>query len=312
MTSPVPLDAQPLVSVLIRSMDRPSLDNALASVAAQTWGNIEVVVVNAKGVGHRALPSLCGRFPLRFIDSATPRPRSEAANVALDSAAGAFLLFLDDDDLLDAGHISTLAQALSAASPDIPVAYTGIRCTDEEGQVLEQTYATPFSRIQLFAGNYIPIHAALFRQTVLSQGVRIDTALAVYEDWDFWLQIAQLGDFVFVDGISATYCISSAAGFGVNYDERAKQAAAALIRRWLPRCADADLLAIMASVGGEVQHQAELTALQARTHAQLLEADAQLVTADQQLRQCMAELQIIRQSNAWKFIQKLRKIRDAF
>ena len=38
----------PLVSIIIRSMDRPTLSDALDSVALQTYPNIEVVLVNAK------------------------------------------------------------------------------------------------------------------------------------------------------------------------------------------------------------------------------------------------------------------------
>ncbi|MFP5462767.1 MAG: PIG-L family deacetylase, partial [Gammaproteobacteria bacterium] len=42
----------PLVSVLVRSMDRAQLSEAIASVAAQTWPNLEVVVLNASGRAH--------------------------------------------------------------------------------------------------------------------------------------------------------------------------------------------------------------------------------------------------------------------
>ncbi|MGE0208359.1 MAG: hypothetical protein AB7S42_04365 [Lysobacteraceae bacterium] len=42
----------PLVSILIRSMDRPTLQRAIASAAAQTWPNLEIVVVAACGSRH--------------------------------------------------------------------------------------------------------------------------------------------------------------------------------------------------------------------------------------------------------------------
>ena len=42
----MPNPSPPLVSVLIRSMDRPELDNALQSVATQTYPNIEYIVID--------------------------------------------------------------------------------------------------------------------------------------------------------------------------------------------------------------------------------------------------------------------------
>ena len=49
-----------LVSVIVRSMDRPLLQQALASLAAQTHPHIEVLVV-AVHAGHAPLPATVGR-----------------------------------------------------------------------------------------------------------------------------------------------------------------------------------------------------------------------------------------------------------
>ena len=43
----------PLVSVIIRSIDRSTLAEALDSVASQNYPNIEVILVNAKGADHQ-------------------------------------------------------------------------------------------------------------------------------------------------------------------------------------------------------------------------------------------------------------------
>lgn len=84
-------------------MDRATLKKALDSVALQTYPNIEVVVVNAAGVPHRSLGALCGRYPLRLIETGEVLQRSRAANMALDHAAGDLLLFLDDERLVRSG-----------------------------------------------------------------------------------------------------------------------------------------------------------------------------------------------------------------
>src|SRR5699024_9239303 len=101
----------PLVSVLVRSVDREHLQEALDSVALQAYPKIEVVVIAATP-DHRELPTRCGPFPLRLVHTEEPLPRSRAANKALAEARGDYLLFLDDDDWLMPGHIARLAHVL--------------------------------------------------------------------------------------------------------------------------------------------------------------------------------------------------------
>ena len=79
----------PRISVLIRSMDRPTLARALQSIAIQDAAlDIEVVVVAACGSSHRALPERCGPHALRLVVQDERLSRADAANRALDSARG--------------------------------------------------------------------------------------------------------------------------------------------------------------------------------------------------------------------------------
>ena len=124
----------PLVSVIIRSMDRPTLSDALDSVALQTYPNIEVVVVDAKGENHRKISKWCGRFPLRIFSAGSRLKRSLAANFGLDSASGEYFIFLDDDDLFDPDHIANLVETLKN-SKNCSVAYAGVRVENETGVI---------------------------------------------------------------------------------------------------------------------------------------------------------------------------------
>ena len=99
-----------LVSVLVRSMDRASLPEALASVAAQSYDSIEVVLINAKKGEHSNVGTWCGRFPLRLINSEVGLTRVAAANTGLEHAQGTYLMFLDDDDLIVYGLLRRDAQ----------------------------------------------------------------------------------------------------------------------------------------------------------------------------------------------------------
>ena len=228
----------PLVSVIIRSMARETLGEALESVASQTYPRIEIIVVNAIGDGHPELPSQYGGFSLRLIQLDTPLLRSRAANVGLDHSTGKYLIFLDDDDLYFPEHIASLVAALRH-STHVRCAYAGIRVEYFIGGevVREEVFNESFDQLKLWTSNFIPIHAALFERSLCSEGCRFDEGLNVYEDWDFWMQLSQHTTFVHVNQISAYYRNSGSSGLGIEVDERIMREGIAFFydkwkRRW--------------------------------------------------------------------------------
>ena len=206
-------EQMPLVSVLVRSMDRDCLPQALASVALQTYSNIELVVVNAKGGMHRPLNFVPQTLPCRLLNAqndasqglaCAPLGRPEAANMALQNAQGQLAIFLDDDDLFQPEHISELVSLLQD-NPQAVGAYSGVRVDDQDGNTLRE-YNLPWSRQRLLAINFLPIHAVLFKMgAVKQQGISFKPELDVLEDWDFWLQLTQASSLVHSPNITAVY-----------------------------------------------------------------------------------------------------------
>ncbi|MDE1943830.1 MAG: glycosyltransferase family 2 protein, partial [Betaproteobacteria bacterium] len=147
----MPSTPMPLVSVVVRSMDRPTLARALASVGNQTYSQVEVVVVNARGAAHSPLPP-AGALPVRLVDPGVPLPRSRAANVGLQAARGDLLVLLDDDDWFDPPHLERLVAALRQHQDSV-AAYAGVRCLHEEnGAVTEgRVFDEPFDPVRLLA-----------------------------------------------------------------------------------------------------------------------------------------------------------------
>jgi len=173
----------PLVSVIVRTIGRPSLGEALDSVSAQTYSAVEIVLIDA------------AKLQLN---------RAEAANEGIERAQGDFALFLDDDDLIEPSHISRLVSRL-LAQPSAVAAYAGVRVVDHDAVEIG-VYDQPWERERLEGANFIPIHAALFRLDVVrSNHLQFNPAWPVLEDWGFWLALSEFGPFSHCAGVSATY-----------------------------------------------------------------------------------------------------------
>ena len=242
----LPLDSRdmPLVSVIIRSMDRATLSDALDSVALQTYPNIEVVVVNAKGADHRDIGAWCGRFPMHLIGDGEPLTRSQAANTGLGAAKGEFLIFLDDDDWFLPHHIFTLKAEFDRHETAIAI-YSAVQAINEQCEEIRR-FEEDFDAVQLHIDNFIPVHAVLFRRRVVDSGACFDEALGVCEDWDFWLQILEYGEFRFVAKVGAIYQMYNSMRSGVwDNPELTRQVMTAIYRKWMPQWSDKLLWSIL-------------------------------------------------------------------
>ncbi len=273
----------PLISVIVRSMDRASLAQALDSVSVQRWPAVEVVVVNARGPGHGPLPALCGDFEVVAANAGgRPLPRAQAANCGLERAKGSLALFLDDDDLLLPNHLARLATALQNA-PLAPAAFADVEMGHALGGTWQplHVFDADFDATRLWFENYLPIHAVLFRHP--GPALRFDESFELFEDWDFWLQLARRGDFVHVPGVSARYRLTAAGSNEIDATElaqsnvfaespQAQAARTALFGKWQPRIGrqqHADLLARLQAVTREAaDHRAQRT-LAATTESNL-------------------------------------------
>ena len=211
-------------------MGRPELARAMASIAAQTYRPIEIVLVDAAGAGIPA-PRHAG-LGVRLV-SRGPLDRAAAANAGLEAARGAWIGFLDEDDELAPEHVASLVSL--AASSGAPVAFSQTRLVDRAGNTT-RLLGGPFDRQALLRSNYIAIHAALFRRTYIEAGARFDPEMVGFEDWDFWLQLATRGEFAFTGDATAIYHAeegASGSGTGGNLDREAALARRErLMRKW--------------------------------------------------------------------------------
>jgi len=289
MPADISATAPALVSVICRTMGRSVLKEALASLQSQDYPNIELVLVDAAAAGISVDDlELPDHLTLTLVNLDKPLARPAAANAGLDAATGDLLMFLDEDDWIDPGHISGLVNCLQTNSAE--AAYSNTRKTDSHGEPLDYVFNEPFRRLLLLRDNYIPIHAMLFSSQLLAQGCRFDEQFDIYEDWDFWLQLAQHTDFAHLDEITAYYreggdseTATDQADQRYQVDNVLSKARARLFDKWLPKFDGQTLNALI----GDMDRSDELRELSATVHS---EHEANLGHQNQ-IRELSAELE---------------------
>lgn len=225
----------PLISVIMRSMARPTLERALASVALQRDVALEVLLVGASGASHPPPPG-AGPHPLRFIASRVHLARAAAANAGLDAARGRWVTWLDDDDEWREGHLHALLEAATAnPSAGIVHSLAEVRIAGEPAR----SFGQPMALSEFYRRNFVHPSTAIVDVALVHAGCRCDESLQVHEDWDWLLQCAQRARFHFLRAKTFVWYAdagNSGAGGGRNLDAATTGAATEAVRRkWASR-----------------------------------------------------------------------------
>ncbi|WP_425146985.1 glycosyltransferase family 2 protein [Deinococcus sp.] len=177
----------PEVSVIVPTRNRPALlARALASVRAQAFPGLEVLVVNDGEMGVQDVVRASG-LRVRVLRAAV-RGQVPARNAAVRAAAGAVLACLDDDDVWLPGHLQRLLAAIRGGAG---LAYADGLIEVRSGAVVqERVYfgldATP---AVLARTNPVLMSGAAYRREWHDRLGLYDPALPYYHDWDWHLRL---------------------------------------------------------------------------------------------------------------------------
>ncbi len=201
------------VSVIVRTRDRPRLlEEALASLALQTWRNFEVLVVDS-GVSDASavLAGFADRLTLKHLRIGQQTGRGRALNAGIEAAEGEWICYLDDDDLVYPEHLETLTGAMQQGTHQVVYldCYSVTLRKDADGawQRLDRrlAFSRDFSAECLVMGNYLPIHTVMHTRAAIDEAGTFDESLPVYEDWDMWIRLSLRQPFAHVARATCEY-----------------------------------------------------------------------------------------------------------
>lgn len=211
----------PLVSIVIRSMGRECLANAVASVARQTHRPLELIVVDATGGAHPPLPDLPTLTRARLVNVGRRLLRPAAANAGIDHAQGEWIGFLDDDDFFEPTHVARLLAR--AEEPDRPrLVHAQLWGLDRFHRVAIQR-DTRVNPLIMYYNCQVAAMSCILHRSLVDTGLRLDETLETNEDWDFWLQLMPHTHFATVREPTHFYFAeagTSGTGIGLNRHNR--------------------------------------------------------------------------------------------
>ncbi|MCX8031287.1 MAG: glycosyltransferase [Thermodesulfovibrionales bacterium] len=208
-------DQPPLISIIVRTKDRPKiLNKALKSIYEQTYRPIEVVLVNDGGCDLELyhIKSILNDITLNYIRLDQNRGRAHALNLGIEHAKGNYIGFLDDDDEFYPDHISSIIPLLNSLDYHIAYADTELiyKRYNPDKQELEDAdrrifISKDFSYKDILLENYIPLISIIFSRDVFVNIGMFDEDLDIYEDWDYLIRCSQCYHFYHVPKVTAKY-----------------------------------------------------------------------------------------------------------
>jgi glycosyltransferase involved in cell wall biosynthesis len=183
----------PSISIIVRTLGKARVAEALESLAAQTRRDFEVVVVDMSGGAcDPVLAQIAPRLPSLRVVTLPRSPRPKALNAGIAAASAPAIGILDDDNLYDPEQIELLLAGL--ASTGASYVYAGVRDTtyDADGRrIAARETVRPFTLDALLSGNFIYATGSAFRKGLWEDAGGYDERLEVLEDWDLLIRARQ-------------------------------------------------------------------------------------------------------------------------
>mgnify|MGYP001584988006 CR=1 FL=1 len=190
----------PVFSVVISTYNRKDiLPRAINSVLGQTFGDFELLVIdNGSTDGTEGVVRAIDDERLKYVKNPTPTDSCDGPrNYGIGMSRGAFISFLDDDDIWYPERLARMKKAIDE-NPGIP-AFCHNENMNVGGAISKVLRHGPWSddlyERLMYDGNCLSTCAVAIRKDVFDslKGFDLRREFSAAADYDFWIRMAAEG-----------------------------------------------------------------------------------------------------------------------
>lgn len=183
---------EPMVSVIIPTYNRPRwLPEAIDSVLAQTYPNLEIIVVNDGSTDNteEVLSPYMDKIVYLYKENGGP---ASAVNAGLEVAEGKYISRLDDDDLILERKLELQVKKFEE-NPSLGLVATDWHEIDENGDIIRTVKVPDFERYGILLTLLLE---DIFCQPTVMVKKECHHKVGLYrdgyaQDYDMWIRIAR-------------------------------------------------------------------------------------------------------------------------
>jgi glycosyltransferase involved in cell wall biosynthesis len=204
---------QPLVSVIISTYNREAyLEEAIYSVAHQTYTNVEIIIVDDGSTVNYAA-SICSKYSECNYYYKSNGGLSSARNFGVSVAKGDYIAFLDDDDFWKLDKLEKQVQILHN-NQSVDCVHSSAAIVDEKGNYTGQCIGAAQNKVNKRSGcvfwNALGVWVVksptpLIRKKVFQPDLLFDESIKVGEDVDFYQRLFYRHKIHYIDEPLAFY-----------------------------------------------------------------------------------------------------------
>ncbi|HEV3056101.1 MAG TPA: glycosyltransferase, partial [Solirubrobacteraceae bacterium] len=190
----------PLVSAIVPYYHAARyVRDTIESLLAQTYGRIEIVVVNDGSFEDEdwILAELTGRHPVRVVTQMN-QGLGAARNFGIQQSTGRYVFPLDADNCAEPGFVARAVEVLERR-PEVAYVTSWSRYVDDDGAPRDGRdigYEPLGNHAALNAEeNVAGDAAAVLRRRLFDAGFRYSEELASFEDWHLYRELQRVGHF---------------------------------------------------------------------------------------------------------------------
>lgn len=204
------------VTIIIPSYNRAHcLPVALSSVIAQTYSELEIVIVDDGSTDNTS--EVCAAFVrhygerIRYLKNGRNVGAAQARNIGIEAASGEFITFLDSDDVYYLNKIELQVNALESDAK-AGLCYCYFATTTDFHDVLQRRVHVWEPKVNIYPEFLVPsinmlvTPAIMVRRDILESSGGFEAGMTICEDLDLWSRLLLVTTAAFVPDVLT--CIS--------------------------------------------------------------------------------------------------------